>query len=75
MKQLLLFTLILAVMIIGCKENNEHPTVLTTTGQRLDVAEIDGCEYLMCSTDCGRYVYTHKGNCHNPIHYNQNTCK
>lgn len=35
--------------------------------QTLSVVTIDGCEYFYCPCE-GARIYTHKGNCKNPIH-------
>ena len=73
MKKVLIATLAIGMMA-GCEE----PTTLTKPsdhvislkgvgGTKLKVVEIEGCEYFVGSYDRSG-LFTHKGNCKNPIH-------
>lgn len=65
----LLFALIIAltILVVGCKTQNANGTF--TPNSIPPVVVIEGCEYFECATyGIGAYVYTHKGNCKNPIH-------
>ncbi len=73
----LLITITYLILIIGCDEKN-IATVKTETNRivdsiarapRYDIAVIDGCEYIVSFGHWGgEYIYSHKGNCKNPIH-------
>jgi len=41
---------------------------LTSEGEKVKIVTIDGCEYIKNNTHGWKKVYTHKGNCKNPIH-------
>lgn len=64
MKKLLIS--LLAMMAMGC-ENAPMNNSLSPKSN-YSIVKIEGCEYLECDTYAGHYVYTHKGNCSNPIH-------
>ncbi len=57
--------------------NAEQKLTMTSTGRKpqiLGITKIDGCEYFLFQ---GYYAdfCTHKGNCSNPIHYNNSKIK
>lgn len=69
MKKLLI---ILSVILISCQPNNNVPVFNTYTvirGRELEVYVIDSCEYIGFVHGGAADILTHKGNCKNPIHY------
>ena len=69
--------LLLATLLIGMVSSCEEPTTTTKSTQHtvkigvdvkeLKVVEIEGCEYFLGTFDRSA-MFTHKGNCKNPIH-------
>ena len=73
MKKVFILSIIFLIIFCSCTNNqsNENSTTITTQADgvgELTVVKIDGCEYFQNYTRDGHYVYTHKGNCTNPIH-------
>lgn len=67
MKKTLLF---IALVFTACTTKQKvNDSVIVSNGKDVNIVVIDSCEYLACCTYGARYVYTHKGNCKNPIHY------
>ena len=70
MKKLLLATLLIG-MVSSCEEPTTKPTQhsvkIGVSATELKVVEIEGCEYFIGKYDRSA-VFTHKGNCKNPIH-------
>lgn len=64
---------LLAAIIFG--KSNQAKVISNAKTISSDMVEvIDKCQYIKNFTTHGYYVYTHKGNCNNPIHiYNTNT--
>ena len=66
MKTLKSYTLLVAFLFCGCSEPNvkERSTeyILTETGNRVKIIEVDGCEYLFYEGG-HRMAIAHKGNC------------
>lgn len=57
-------------LLVGCETN--VPTKSTTIVIRnvdFEIYEIKGCQYLGHIKGANSDVLTHKGNCKNPIHY------
>ena len=71
MKKIL--AIILVAFLCGC-DDSVQPMTLTqdSDGREIKVVTIEGCEYFKLYTYGGNYVYTHKGNCKNPIHIYKN---
>jgi len=69
----LLFILSLLFMIYGC--GNNDPAIKVIYKQDLSswgtIVNIRGCDYIKSGVHGGA-VYTHCGDCPNPIHYTQN---
>lgn len=55
------------ILITSCG-NAESPK---DPGIEVEVRKIGNCEYIDNRTYFGYHVYTHKGDCKNPIHYKQ----
>jgi hypothetical protein len=55
--------------LVGCKHENtlSNDDRRTSIGKLGIVVVIDSCQYIVSSA--GPFVYTHKGNCTNKIHY------
>jgi hypothetical protein len=72
MKKLLLATLLIG-MVSSCEEpttttqSTQHSVKIGVSATQLKVVEIEGCEYFMGEYDRSG-LFTHKGNCKNPIH-------
>lgn len=72
MKKLLLATL-LSGMVSSCDEpttttkSTQHTVKIGVDVKELKVVEIEGCEYFLGTFDRSA-MFTHKGNCKNPIH-------
>jgi hypothetical protein len=71
-----LIATLIAIILSSCgpsKEEMEAKELRESGNKRFgnyDVEVIDGCEYLTAgSIPLNWHVITHKGNCHNPIHY------
>lgn len=71
MKQLLI--ILALIFVVGCGIHNQEHDI--NESPNVTIVTIDGCEYLKCVTDKWLYVYTHKGNCRNPIHLYADTTK
>jgi hypothetical protein len=70
-KILILFTIVIG--LVGCVATDDHEgvAVIENTGENISTVVIDGCEYIKSPVYGG--VYSHKGNCKNPIHYENRT--
>ena len=72
MIKLLLATLLVA-MVSSCEEPTtttqltEHRVKIGVSATELKIVEIEGCEYFLGDYDRSG-LFTHKGNCKNPIH-------
>jgi len=71
MKKLLLATLLIG-MVSSCEEptttkSTQHTVKIGVDVKELKVVEIEGCEYFIGTFDRSA-MFTHKGNCKNPIH-------
>ena len=72
MKKVLLATLLIG-MVSSCEEatttaqSTQHSVKIGVSATKLKVVEIEGCEYFMGDYDRSA-MFTHKGNCKNPIH-------
>ena len=66
-----LFIAVMLLTLVSCHEPNVETTNsghrVGTFGHTLDVVKIEGCEYFFGDYDRGA-LFTHKGNCTNPIH-------
>jgi hypothetical protein len=66
-----LFIVLMLFTLASCKEPNVETTnsshIIGTFGHTLDVVKIEGCEYFFADYDRSS-LFTHKGNCNNPIH-------
>lgn len=73
MKKLVITAMLFA--LASCDEPNVQTTESTHRigpyGDQLSVIEIEGCEYFFATYDRG-VLFTHKGNCKNPEHYENN---
>lgn len=73
-KQVFWFTIIsfFAIGISACTEPNvkkKRTNIVINRGDdRLEVVEIEGCEYFKCAQPHAHYTLAHKGNCNNRIH-------
>jgi hypothetical protein len=54
-------SILILFILTGCGDGEKVKNVPYTY-------EIDGCEYLGCPNGHLQRIYTHKGNCKNPIH-------
>jgi len=54
---------IVCFFLVGCSQKSLQDELNETS-----IIKLDGCEYLACRTHAGWMVYTHKGDCSNPIH-------
>ena len=76
MKKVLLATLLIG-MISSCEEPTtttlptQHKVQIKGDVKELKVVEIEGCEYFLGTFDRSA-MFTHKGNCKNPIHQGGN---
>ena len=72
MKKLLIATLLIG-MVSSCEEpttttkSTQHTVKIGVDVKELKVVEIEGCEYFLGTFDRSA-MFTHKGNCKNPIH-------
>jgi len=72
MKKLILATLLIG-MVSSCEEqttttkSTQHTVKIGVDVKELKVVEIEGCEYFLGTFDRSA-MFTHKGNCKNPIH-------
>jgi hypothetical protein len=72
MKKVLIATLAIGMMA-GCEEPTtttlptQHKVKIGVDVKELKVVEIEGCEYFLGTFDRSA-MFTHKGNCKNPIH-------
>lgn len=65
MKPTLLFlALVTALCVTGCAPVHEQRQSVLS---QASVVERDGCQYLFYSLN-GKFAFTHKGDCKNPIH-------
>lgn len=64
MKPKLILAVLLAVGISGCKE---EPSTKPEVISHFTVVVADSCQYIYLP---GKYGFSHKGNCDNPIHRN-----
>ena len=65
LKSYTLYTLLVAFLMVGCKEMTpEEKTKVAIASDGIDIIEVDGCEYVRF---IGYYKggITHKGNCKN----------
>ena len=66
-----LFIAVMLLTLASCHESNVETTNsghrVGTFGHTLDVVKIEGCEYFFADYDRSA-LFTHKGNCTNPIH-------
>ena len=66
---------IMLLTLASCEEPNVETSktnhLIGTFGHELDVVKIEGCEYFFADYDRSA-LFTHKGNCTNPIHYKNN---
>ena len=73
MKKLVITAMLFA--LASCEEPNVQTKETTHKigpwGHRLQVIEIEGCEYFFATYDRG-VLFAHKGNCKNPEHYENN---
>lgn len=72
MKKLLLF-IVFVFSLCSCV-NNDPTREIINIGNNIEyeIITIDGCEYILGwdnNAYNGGYFLTHKGNCKNPIHY------
>lgn len=74
MKKLLLLFIFIVTIFVGClKDPSGNP--LTIRLKSSNVIVVEGCEYFVVDAHSS-YTYVHKGNCKNPIHYeNRNSSK
>lgn len=64
--------ILLAVLFVGCTSDTEYKRGIETHFNEEFVVQREGCEYFVNRTYGFSRVYTHKGNCINPIHcYNK----
>lgn len=71
MKQYVIIAVVCAFLVIGCIFALSIDSVNQPQAQVVDgmvIKRIDGCQYLINYVYRGNEVYTHKGNCDNPIH-------
>ncbi len=63
--------LLIIILLTSCRQPNVDKTptkfVLKENASPLEIVEIDRCQYLYADWG-GAIVFTHKGNCTNPIH-------
>ena len=66
--------ILIAVILIGlvsCTqstvEKRQTNIVINNGHSKLNIVEIEGCEYFFSNYDRGA-IFEHKGNCKNPIH-------
>ncbi len=64
----LLTILAVAVMLGGCTNELKRRAERDVQQNGVTVIIIDRCEYIVCPVYAGNVVYSHKGNCNNPIH-------
>ena len=57
----------MAMSMVSCNSIS----VNSRTEEGIDIVIIDDCQYLKSATYGLFYVYSHKGNCNNPIHRNE----
>lgn len=66
-----LFIAVMLLTLVSCHEPNVQTKTSTHRvgpfGKQLSVIEIEGCEYFFGDYDRGA-LFTHKGNCTNPLH-------
>jgi hypothetical protein len=75
MKKIIL-TLIIGLALASCQENTLNPsqqTGLIYNGGlcKLEIYEVNGCQYIGYLHGVNNDVLTHMGNCNNPIHNKQ----
>jgi hypothetical protein len=65
------YLLLIIILLTSCRQANVDKTptkfVLKENASPLEIVEIDRCQYLYGDWG-GAIVFTHKGNCTNPIH-------
>ena len=70
-----LFIAVMLLTLASCYEPNVETKstghVIDPAREPLDVVTVDGCQYLYGDWGSGS-VLTHKGNCTNPEHYENN---
>lgn len=70
-----LFIAVILLTLASCYESNvkkeDTGYVINAGRDPLDVINVDGCQYLYGDWGSGT-VLTHKGNCNNPEHYENN---
>lgn len=65
----MLFIMCLIIAISGCvKLPNGEREIKDSDNSIVYTTKIGDCEYLKFRTYNGRWGYTHKGDCNNPIH-------
>lgn len=57
---------IVGLLLISC---NKSPELKQEEDFSFPIITSEGCEYFKEQTYAGYYIYIHKGNCKNPIHY------
>lgn len=63
------FAMILLCFIVGCEGSTiNEPTSLNVKARELALVKIGNCEYIQMKTTHGYGVVTHKGDCNNPHH-------
>ena len=64
--------LISSMFIIGCSERRESKVGINVGDNPINinfqVIKMDGCEYVYYGMGTNYGLFTHKGNCNNPIH-------
>lgn len=63
------YLLLIALLCVGCAPEGSR-RVDSTDGE-VRIVIVEDCEYLRTTVYAG-WVYTHKGNCKNPIHLKSN---
>lgn len=62
--------LIFLFLLVSCETNvSKKPSTVIINGVSFSIYEIENCEYLGNDLSHRNAVLTHKGNCKNPIHY------
>ena len=68
MKAIIYLLLIVTLLIILFVIVPQDKVPVIKKVNNVEIAAVDGCEYIVNRTYAGSVVYTHKGNCTNSIH-------
>jgi hypothetical protein len=61
--------ILLIIILSSCANKQEiNDNQIKEAKENIDTMTYEGCQYIGFYTSYSHYVFTHKGNCNNPIH-------